>query len=51
MPISPNELKLYLSKTVGTTASNGGVMSATLLDTVNTENNIFNDVLKEEQSV
>ena len=48
MTISADSLKLYLSVNVADDLTNGGAMSTNVLDTVNTSNNYFSDVLKEE---
>lgn len=49
MTISAGDLKLYLPVTINNTDSNGGLLSSVQIDATNTENNIFGDVLKEEQ--
>lgn len=50
MSILSSELKLYLSSVIDNSSSNGGYMSNNLLDTVDTENNLFDNVLKEEKT-
>ena len=49
MSITTADLKIYKSLVINNTSSNGSYMSTTQLDSVNTMNNLFDNVLKDER--